>query len=136
MDPSPTPSRMREASGATALARRLVDSVSEEDLNAVLEQQQKTKELVTKTTRQLEMFNTFSASRFAENQKRLEEAVGTLRDMKADLDVVFRRIRLVFGVLLGGDVGGGALKTKVATLHPTEYAIVTKSEEPADEEDD
>ncbi|KAJ3038296.1 KxDL motif-containing protein 1 [Rhizophlyctis rosea] len=73
-----------------------------------------------RTNESLETFNNFSAARYGENVKQLESYTKQLKEMKEDLDIIFRRIR--------------AVKAKVATKHPAEYADVMALHN--DEEDD
>ncbi|KAJ3278169.1 hypothetical protein HK104_002592 [Borealophlyctis nickersoniae] len=75
-----------------------------------------------KGTESLDVFNNFSSVRYAENVKQVENYSKLLREMKEDLDLVFKRIR--------------ALKAKVAAKHPVEFAqVVAEREEPDDDDD-
>ncbi|KAJ3055941.1 KxDL motif-containing protein 1 [Rhizophlyctis rosea] len=75
-----------------------------------------------KTSESLETFNNFSSARYAENLHQIQSYTKQLKEMKDDLDVVFKRIR--------------TLKAKVATKHPAEYAEVMTRHEGEEEDDD
>ncbi|KAJ3058590.1 hypothetical protein HK102_010405 [Quaeritorhiza haematococci] len=80
-------------------------------------------EVLRRTNNTFEPFNDFSQSRYADNAKNLENYTKLLKDMKTDLDIVFKRIR--------------NLRAKVAAQHPAQYAtVVATVEHPNDDESD
>lgn len=46
-----------------------------------------------RTNDTLETFNNFSLARYTENAKQVESYAKQLREMKEDLDIIFKRIR-------------------------------------------
>ncbi|KAJ3065864.1 hypothetical protein HDU79_000052 [Rhizoclosmatium sp. JEL0117] len=105
------------------LATRLCAAVPSEDIEQLRNHQYATVERLYATDAALKSFNTFSASRFEAASGRIEAHVTMLKTMKADLDVVFKRVR--------------AIKAKLAKKYPEVYAeAVSKISASREEEED
>ncbi|KAJ3096127.1 hypothetical protein HDU97_006206 [Phlyctochytrium planicorne] len=114
---------MQESSGnanADDLAIRIAGMVGKDNMNAMLEKQEEILSTLKHTNRSLEAFNSFSASRYEENLPHVESYTTMLKEMKTDLEVIFKRIR--------------NLKSRLATTYPEVYSKVVL--DPAENEDD
>ncbi|KAJ3193745.1 KxDL motif-containing protein 1 [Irineochytrium annulatum] len=106
-------------SPASLILERMSTIVGRENMTNVLEKQEDILTKLRQSNRNLEAFNNFSAGRYEQCAANVESYTAMLKEMKADLESVFRRVR--------------ALKVKVAATHSDLYHEVTKDEP---EEDD
>ncbi|KND04526.1 uncharacterized protein SPPG_00254 [Spizellomyces punctatus DAOM BR117] len=109
-------------SGPKKLTSMLCDMVDDATMSKILECQGETLQTLQSTNHSLTKFNDFSAVRYAQCAKNLENHTRLLRDMKGDLDIIFKRIR--------------ALRTKVGTQYPTHFADIAKRRQEEEAEDD
>ncbi|KAI9012775.1 hypothetical protein BC832DRAFT_547980 [Gaertneriomyces semiglobifer] len=98
------------------VTRRLVAAVDQDTVEDIVAVQSKILRAMRQTNGTLESHNQYSAQKFSENVASLNQYTKLLKDMKGDLDVIFRRIR--------------ALKLRAATHFPEQYAGVTSTAEP------
>ncbi|KAJ3166482.1 hypothetical protein HDU88_003351 [Geranomyces variabilis] len=106
-------------SAAKSLTKALASVVDENAMITMLAKQQDTVEVLRNTTQTLERSNDSSALRYVQCAAVLTQHTATLKEMKTDLEGIFKRIR--------------ALKAKVAMQHPAEYREVEKAREAEDE---
>ncbi|KAJ3147252.1 hypothetical protein HDU86_008088 [Geranomyces michiganensis] len=102
-------------SAAKSLTRALASVVDEQAMITMLAKQQDTVTVLKTTTQSLERSNDSSALRYVQCAAVLTQHTAMLKEMKTDLEAIFKRIR--------------ALKAKVAVQHPTEYREVERARE-------
>ncbi|KAJ3110125.1 KxDL motif-containing protein 1 [Phlyctochytrium bullatum] len=102
------------------LSVRMSEMINKDNMNAILEKQEEILASLRRSNRSLDAFNSFSASRYEENVANIESYTNMLKEMKSDLEVVFKRIR--------------SIKSRLASAHPAIYSSVVVNDE--DEEDD
>ncbi|KAJ3066913.1 KxDL motif-containing protein 1 [Podochytrium sp. JEL0797] len=111
---------------AELLVSRLATAVPSEDISAITQLQDESIHSLSATEAQLVSFNSYSTVRYEANAARVETHVAMLKEMKADLDSVFKRIR--------------AVKAKLAVKYPEQYREAadkaSASQPPVDEDDD
>ncbi|KAI8917823.1 hypothetical protein DFJ77DRAFT_457943 [Powellomyces hirtus] len=106
-------------SPAKCLTRALASVVDEEAMTDMLDKQEQTIETLKQTSEALEKFNDASAMKYVQSAAALTNYTVMLKEMKLDLEIVFKRIRV--------------LKAKVAAQHPEEYRAVAKAREEEEE---
>ncbi|KAJ3015123.1 hypothetical protein HKX48_004774 [Thoreauomyces humboldtii] len=121
---SPSLSAIEVDTSSKQFTRALASVVDATAMTHIVTSQEQTYVDTVATMRQnshtLERFNETSAIRYTQSVAVLTNHTHMLKDMKADLDIVFRRIR--------------ALKAKVATQYPKEYEGVAKARAIEEEE--
>ncbi|TPX32697.1 hypothetical protein SmJEL517_g04203 [Synchytrium microbalum] len=106
--PSPTSAKHQESPSAI-LAKELTTMFSkDENMDQIIKVQQDTLERLRTTNDALDTFNEFSAARYLVEAKSVEGYTKLLREIKTDLDSIFRRVRV--------------LKATVSARHPKEFA--------------
>ncbi|KAJ3177481.1 hypothetical protein HDU87_004500 [Geranomyces variabilis] len=106
-------------SAAKSLTKALASVVDEHAMIAMLAKQQDTVDVLRSTTQTLERSNDNSALRYVQCAAVLTQHTAMLKEMKTDLEGVFKRIR--------------ALKAKVAVQHPAEYREIERAREAEEE---
>ncbi|KAI9320769.1 hypothetical protein BX666DRAFT_1232184 [Dichotomocladium elegans] len=74
------------------IARQLIDANSQEDLDRIASEQKESLVIYQKTHQQLATFNDFSKARYQDINKHFESHTTLLKDMKRDLDSVFKKL--------------------------------------------
>ncbi|KAL1918716.1 uncharacterized protein VTP21DRAFT_2738 [Calcarisporiella thermophila] len=72
---------------------RIISVVNDKDLDHILEKQMELRSNLQRNTTKLTAFNEFSTARYSELVKKFEIRVKIIRELKGDLDQVFKRIR-------------------------------------------
>ncbi|KAL2912456.1 hypothetical protein HK105_208028 [Polyrhizophydium stewartii] len=105
---------MSDAGSGSQRSETLVGGLSrlsdEQALAHILEHQAVIRKRLQTTTKALQVFNSFSAARYAENARAIEGYARLLKQTQADLETVFKRVR--------------ALKRAVERQHAEEHAEV------------
>ncbi|KAI9361633.1 hypothetical protein DFJ73DRAFT_29301 [Zopfochytrium polystomum] len=78
-----------------AIGRRIASMVQSESMNTLIERQDQMITSLKSTSRTLEAFNEFSSARFEENALHVEQYVAMLKEMKSNLETIFKRIRVI-----------------------------------------
>ncbi|RUS21805.1 hypothetical protein BC937DRAFT_91397 [Endogone sp. FLAS-F59071] len=110
------------ASSSETLTTRVLSAVNDQDLEQMLSKQAEIQTTFYTTTANLVAFNDFSAARYNDLHRKFESHARLVRDMKADLDVVFRKIR--------------SLKAQLIAKHPEAYGKVLEKYPPRPEDND
>ncbi|KAG8582314.1 hypothetical protein GDO81_008006 [Engystomops pustulosus] len=101
-----------EASASGLFCSRILNMVNCEDVNAIILAQRHMLDCFVKTNKMLSNFNSLSNTRLQQMRDRFIHHTRTLVEMKKNLDIIFRRIRM--------------LKGKLAKQYP-EFSVVPKS---------
>ncbi|KAL3867280.1 hypothetical protein ACJMK2_044494 [Sinanodonta woodiana] len=105
----PTSSEEEDESGsAEVFARSLMGKLNREDAIAMVQTQRDMLSRYEKTNEMLINFNILSASRFDVTTQQFRKHTQLLFEMKKDLDVIFKRIRI--------------LKQRLGKIHPEAFA--------------
>ncbi|KAG9467491.1 kxDL motif-containing protein 1 [Eleutherodactylus coqui] len=116
----PAADRGMEPSASGVFCSRILNMVNSEDVNAIILAQRHMLDRFEKTNEMLSNFNDLSNARLQQMSDRFLHHTRTLVEMKKDLDVIFRRIRM--------------LKGKLAKQYPESFSNVHES--PILEDDD
>ncbi|KAK3588546.1 hypothetical protein CHS0354_028964 [Potamilus streckersoni] len=104
----PSSSEEDENGSAEVFARSLMGKLNREDIVAMVQTQRDMLSRYEKTNEMLINFNILSASRFDVTTQEFRKHTQLLFEMKKDLDVIFRRIRI--------------LKQRLGMVHPEAFA--------------
>ncbi|KAJ8029991.1 KxDL motif-containing protein 1 [Holothuria leucospilota] len=96
----------------------LTSMTNDEDMQGILDAQNHMLGRFEKTNEMLSNFNSLSSQRYDNVQQQFSAHTQLLLDMKADLDIIFRRLR--------------TLKAKLARDYPRAFAAATKDERKPD----
>ncbi|KAJ1989626.1 KxDL motif-containing protein 1 [Dimargaris cristalligena] len=100
----------------------LIDSLSNEQVDAIAGEQLKAKEALRIAREELMEFNALSRSSYYEMSGKLKHHTNTIRELKTDIDSIYRRIR--------------ELKSTVACRYPEVYNYVQSLQPPRDDDSD
>ncbi|CAB4394284.1 unnamed protein product [Rhizophagus irregularis] len=92
--------------------KRMKGMMNEVDLSKIVQNQNSIHEILEYNTTSLTSFNDFSHIKYEEFSKKLDSHSKCIKEMKVDLEYIFKKLRL--------------LKTKVSTQYPDAYAEVEK----------
>ncbi|XP_056430429.1 kxDL motif-containing protein 1 isoform X2 [Hyla sarda] len=88
-----------EPSASGVFCSRILNMVNSEDVNAIILAQRHMLDRFEKTNEMLSNFNSLSNARLQQMSDRFVHHTRTLVEMKKDLDLIFRRIRMLKGKL-------------------------------------
>ncbi|XP_038073719.1 kxDL motif-containing protein 1-like [Patiria miniata] len=109
--------------GSDAFISSLTSMVNREDTTAILQAQMRMLSRFEKTNEMLSNFNKLSASRYEKTVEQFKEHTQVLMEMKRDLDIVFRKIRV--------------LKDRLSSDYPASFEAASQNlTETSDEESD
>ncbi|KAM4707455.1 kxDL motif-containing protein 1 isoform 2-T2 [Discoglossus pictus] len=94
--PVPAPEQVMEPTASGVFCSRILNMVNSEDVNAIILAQ---RHMFEKTNEMLLNFNGLSNTRLQQMNDRFLHHTRTLVEMKKDLDIIFRRIRMLKGKL-------------------------------------
>ncbi|XP_072261142.1 kxDL motif-containing protein 1 [Pyxicephalus adspersus] len=112
--------QVMEPSASGVFCSRILNMVNSEDVNAIILAQRHMLDRFEKTNEMLLNFNSLSSTRLQQMSDRFMHHTRTLVEMKKDLDIIFRRIRM--------------LKGKLSKQYPESFSNVHES--PSLEDDD
>ncbi|XP_063313382.1 kxDL motif-containing protein 1 [Pelobates fuscus] len=116
----PATDPVMEPTASGVFCSRIQNMVNSEDVNAIILAQRHMLDRFEKTNEMLLNFNNLSSTRLQQMNDRFVHHTKTLVEMKKDLDMIFRRIRM--------------LKGKLSKQYPESFSSVHES--PVLEEDD
>ncbi|XP_075706824.1 kxDL motif-containing protein 1 isoform X2 [Rhinoderma darwinii] len=111
-----------EPGASGVFCSRILNMVNSEDVNAIILAQRHMLDRFEKTNEMLLNFNSLSNARLQQMSDRFLHHTRTLVEMKKDLDLIFRRIRM--------------LKGKLAKQYPESFSNVHESPILEDDDDD
>ncbi|KAE8632151.1 hypothetical protein XENTR_v10001453 [Xenopus tropicalis] len=91
--------QVTEATASGVFCSRILNMVNSEDVNAIILAQRHMLDRFEKTNEMLLNFNGLSNTRLQQMSDRFAHHTRTLVEMKKDLDIIFRRIRMLKGKL-------------------------------------
>ncbi|XP_053558938.1 kxDL motif-containing protein 1 [Bombina bombina] len=97
--PQPAPEQAMDPTASGVFCSRILNMVNSEDVNAIILAQRHMLDRFEKTNEMLLNFNGLSSARLQQMNDRFVHHTRTLVEMKKDLDVIFRRIRMLKGKL-------------------------------------
>ncbi|KAM4707454.1 kxDL motif-containing protein 1 isoform 1-T1 [Discoglossus pictus] len=97
--PVPAPEQVMEPTASGVFCSRILNMVNSEDVNAIILAQRHMLDRFEKTNEMLLNFNGLSNTRLQQMNDRFLHHTRTLVEMKKDLDIIFRRIRMLKGKL-------------------------------------
>ncbi|MEE6488253.1 hypothetical protein FKM82_015167 [Ascaphus truei] len=106
--PSPAEQMVLEPTASGVFCSRVLNMVNSDDVNAIILTQRHMLDRFEKTNEMLLNFNGLSSMRLQQMNDRFVHHTRTLVEMKKDLDIIFRRIRM--------------LKGKLAKQHPASFS--------------
>ncbi|XP_075706819.1 kxDL motif-containing protein 1 isoform X1 [Rhinoderma darwinii] len=114
--------QVMEPGASGVFCSRILNMVNSEDVNAIILAQRHMLDRFEKTNEMLLNFNSLSNARLQQMSDRFLHHTRTLVEMKKDLDLIFRRIRM--------------LKGKLAKQYPESFSNVHESPILEDDDDD
>nr|CAG8468807.1 8268_t:CDS:2 [Entrophospora candida]CAG8475291.1 172_t:CDS:2 [Entrophospora candida] len=103
------------------VTNRMKEMTNEKDLDDIVQSQTLIHQTVEKSVTGLTNFNEFSQCKYDELFKRFEMHTKNIKEMKNDLDYIFKKIRLI--------------KTKINKQYPNEFMLI-KQKLPKSEEEE
>ncbi|KAG8454838.1 hypothetical protein GDO86_001162 [Hymenochirus boettgeri] len=91
--------QVMEPTASGVFCNRILNMVNSEDVNAIILAQRHMLDRFEKTNEMLLNFNSLSSGRLQQMSDRFSHHTRTLVEMKKDLDIIFRRIRMLKGKL-------------------------------------
>ncbi|KAJ1649156.1 hypothetical protein IWQ61_009666, partial [Dispira simplex] len=105
-----------------AVLRPLVESLPEDKIDEIVAKQTQCKQALQTARHELIEFQQRSQLQFEEFTGKIHRHMGTIRELKSDLDIIFQRV--------------GAIKRRIVVRYPEVYNYVQTLHPPISHEDD